>query len=393
MLKLNNSNKKAGAFMRVIKNYFFSIGTKVPFSELPEIVSLFLEENNLTSNTFMYYFEDLPACNITSEYIQKKSSCSKILKDCPSLGEIRLHKGSRYGRFDKLWISNIDKEKSFASETILPLMKKIHRRYGLSECDLYYFDINFFEKRTSFERNYRAAEDLCEEGFAFDKTVQIEDQPYGSGIRLHRDILADNYLSLSVDILHNGKIMDATPYYDSLQKLLPKIKSDSSVTVYLTEEEKKKYEKYSEAATSLLDKCRSFFSERLTDKEEQNTFESNYSIAKPMKKLSKQFGYSYEFTGYGSYASEKRTEKGNIIYIDVDSGPSHYDLNVQITYQGLGFFHGLGGAMLTPTNQQEADECLNNVFAAVSDLESTFIASLDLIFPETPSWFIPSPIP
>jgi len=53
----------------------------------------------------------------------------------------------------------------------------------------------------------------------------------------------------------------------------------------------------------------------------------------------------------------------------------------------------LGGAMLTPTNQQEADECLNNVFAAVSDLESTFIASLDLIFPETPSWFIPSPIP
>lgn len=379
--------------MRVIKNYYFSIGTKVPFSELPEIVNRYLAENNLKSNTFMYYFEDLPACNITSEYIQKKSSCSKILKDCPSLGEIRLQKGSRYGHFDKLWISNIDKVKSFSSDTILPLMKKIHRRYGLTDCDLYYFDIDFFGKRTSFERNYRAAENLCEESFPFDKTVQIEDQPYGSGIRLHRDILADNYLSLSVDILHNGKIMNATPYYDSLQKLLPKIKSDSSVTVYLTEEEKKKYEKYSEAATSLLDKCRSFFSERLTDKEEQNMFESNYSIAKPMKKLAKQFGYSYEFTGYGSYASEKRTEKGNILFIDIDSGPSHYAFNVQITYQGLGFFHCLGVASFTPVDQQGTDECLKGVFDAVSDFETELLPALDSCFPETPDWFTPSVIP
>lgn len=379
--------------MRVIKNYIFSIGTKVPFSELPEIVNRFFVENNLKSATFLYYFEDLPIGNITSEYIEKKSSCSKILKDCPSLGEIRFYNGSRYGRFDKLWISNIDKNNSFSSETILPLMKKIHRTYGFSQCDLYYFDINFFGKRSSFGRDYRDAEYLCEEGYDFDETEQIEDQPYGSGIRLHRDSLADNYLSLSVDILHDGKIMDATPYYESLQKLLPKIKSSCSVDIYLTEDEKKEFEKYSEIATPVLEQCRDFLSERIPSQEYQNRFESNYSIAKPLKKMAKQFGYSYEFTGYGSYALEKRTEKGNIIYIDVDSGPSHYDLNVHITYQGLGFFHGLGGAMLTPTNQQEADDCLNNVFAAVSDLESVLISSLDSIFPETPSWFIPSPIP
>lgn len=379
--------------MRVIKNYFFSIGTKVPFSELPEIVRLFIEENNLKSDTFMYYFEDLPACDITSEYIQKKSSCSKILKDCPSLGEIRFYNGSRYGRFDKLWISNIDKNNSFSSETILPLMKKIHRTYGFSECDLYYFDINFFGKTTSFGRDYKVAENLHEEGYDFDETVQIETQPYGSGIILHRDACADNFLTLSIDVLYDNNIMDATPYYESLQKLLPKIKSSCSVDIYLTEDEKKEFEKYSEIATPVLEQCRGFLSERIPSQEYQNRFESNYSIAKPLKKMAKQFGYSYEFTGYGSYALEKRTEKGNIIYIDVDSGPSHYDLNVHITYQGLGFFHGLGGAMLTPTNQQEADECLNNVFATVSDLESMFITSLDSIFPETPSWFIPSPIP
>lgn len=379
--------------MRVIKNYFFSIGTKVPFSDLPEIVSRFLDDNNLKSDTFMYYFEDLPACNITAEYIQKKSSCSKILKDCPSLGKIRFYKGSRYGRFDKLWISNIDKNNSFSSETILPLMKKIHRRYGLSTCDLYYFDIDFFCKRIHFERDYSDAEKLCEDGADFDATVQIDEQPYGSGIRLHRDILADNYLSLTVDILQDGKIMDATPYYESLQKLLPKIKSDSSVNVYLTEEEKKKYEKYSEEAAPLLNKCRDFLSERITDREEQNMFESNYSIAKPMKRLAKQFGYSYNFTGYGSYASEKRTEKGNVLLIDIDSGPSHYDLNVQITYQGLGFFHSLCCACFTPTDQQETDECLKSVFNAVSDFETALLPELDSSFPETPDWFTTSVIP
>ncbi len=379
--------------MRVIKNYIFSIGTKVPFSELPEIVNRFFVENNLKSDTFMYYFEDLPIGNITSEYIEKKSSCSKILKDCPSLGEIRFYNGSRYERFDKLWISNIDKNNSFSSETILPLMKKIHRTYGFSECDLYYFDINFFGKTTSFSRDYKAAENLHEEGYDFDETEQIETQPYGSGIILHKDACADNFLTLSIDVLHDNNIMDATPYYESLQRLLPKIKSSSSVDVYLTEDEKKEFEKYSEIATPVLEQCRGFLSERIPSQEYQNRFESNYSIAKPLKKMAKQFGYSYEFIGYGSYALEKRTEKGNIIYIDVDSGPSHYDLNVHITYQGLGFFHGLGGAMLTPTNQQEVDDCLNNVFTVISGLESTLITSLDSFFPETPSWFIPSLIP
>lgn len=379
-----------GIFMRVIKNYFFSIGTKVPFSELPEIVNRFLDENHLKNDTFMYYFEDLPIGDITPEYIQKKSSCSKILKDCPSLGEIRFYKGSRYERSDTLWISNIDNNNSFSSDTILPLMKKIHRTYGFSECDLYYFDINFFGKKTSFDRDYRAAENLFEEGYAFDETMYIQTQPYGSGITLHKDACAGNFLELSVDILHKNNIMDATPYYESLQKLLPKIKCSSSVKVYLTDDEKKKFEKYSEFATPVLEQCRDFLSERIPSNEYQNRFESNYSIAKPLKKLAKQFGYSYEFAGYGSYALEKRTTKGNIIYIDVDSGPSHYDLNVHITYQGLGFFHALGGTRLTPTNQQETDNCLNNVFAVLSDLESILIPSLDSIFPETPSWFTPS---
>jgi hypothetical protein len=90
------------------------------------------------------------------------------------------------------------------------------------------------------------------------------------------------------------------------------------------------------------------------------------------------------------YSLEKRTAKGNVIYIGVDSGPSHYDLGVWVSYQGIGFNHRIGCSYQTPVNQQEADAFLEDVLLAVSDFENTLLPALDCLFPETPSWFIPS---
>ena len=142
--------------MRLIRNYFFKIGTKIPFSEWPEIVHQFLLENHIISHRFLYYFEDILCYNENKEDAMPKCSCTKILKDCPSLGEIRYHNGKAHGRSDILYLSNIDRQDSFSEEKLLPLMKKIHRRYGFSESDLYYFDIDFFGKRTYFARDYSA---------------------------------------------------------------------------------------------------------------------------------------------------------------------------------------------------------------------------------------------
>ena len=358
--------------MRLIQHYTFNIKTKIPFSEWPEIVHRFLSENHLTSHRFLYFFEDILGFDETTDDALPRCGCARILRDCPSLGEIRWAQN----RPDRLWLSNIDSQEDFLESDILPLMKKIHRRYGFSESNLFYFDIDFFGKRTCFARD--------------DSVANIEHQPYGSGITLHRDVCGDNYLKLSVDLLHDGVVMDAAPYYEAMQKLLPKIKVATSLQIYLSEEEKQKIEEINQAAAPVLQTCRDFFKDRLPFTATQNTFSSNYSVAKPLKKLAKKYGYAYKLVWNGVYALEKRTAKGNVIYMDVDSGPSHYDLGVGVSYQGLGFHHRIGCSNQTPANQQEADAFLEHVMSIVSEFESTLLPSLDDQYPETPGWFIPA---
>ena len=378
--------------MRLVQHYIFNIKTKIPFSELPEIVHRFLSENYLTSHRFLYFFEDILDYNETKDEALPRSSCAKILKDCPSLGEIRYHNGRSHNRSDKLWLSNIDRSDDFSESNLLPLMKKIHRRFGFCESNLYYFDIDFFGKRPCFERDYSVALRMSKtDKIPFDPTLYMECQPYGSGITLHRDACAENYLKLSVDLLHDSIVMDATPYYEAMQKLLPKIKVTSSLSIYLSEEEKQRIEEINQSAEPVLQNCRDFFANRLPFTSSQNPFESNYSIAKPLKKLAKKYGYTYKLVWNGGvYSLEKRTAKGNVIYVDVDSGPSHYNLGVGVSYQGVGFNHRIGCSNQTPTNQQETDAFLEDILLTISEFENTLLPTLDCLFPETPGWFIPS---
>ena len=381
--------------MRLVKHYVFNIKTKIPFSEWPEIVHRFLTENHLTSHRFLYFFEDILSYNETKDEALPHSSCTKIQKDCPSLGEIRYYNGRAHNRGDTLWLSNIDRQDDFSESNLLPLMKKIHRRYGFCKSNLYYFDIDFFGKRTCFERDYSVALRMSKtDKIPFDPTLSMDCQPYGSGITLHRDACADNYLKLSVDLLHDGIVIDATPYYEAMQKLLPKIKATSSLSIYLSEEEKQRIEEINQSAEPVLQNCRDFFADRFSFTYSQNLFESNYSIAKPLKKLAKKYGYTYKLVWNGGvYSLEKRTAKGNVLNIAIDSGPSHYDLGVGISYQGVGFNHRIGCCNQTPTNQQEADAFLENTLSGISEFENTLLPALDRLFPETPSWFIPSDFP
>lgn len=375
--------------MRLVKNYVFNIKTKIPFSEWPEIIHRFLSENRLTSHRFMYYFMDIIGSIAPEDEVPAHSGCARILKDCPSLGEIRYTnlRGPK-----SLWLSNIDRQDDFPESRLLPLMKKIHRRYGFTESNLYYFDIDFFGNRTHFERDYSAALRWSTSSKTpFDPTQSIEYQPYGSGITIHRDICGENYLKLSVDLLHNGRVMDPTPYYEAMQKLLPKIKAVTSLKIYLTEAEKLRFEEINRSAAPTLQKCRHFFNERLPFTASQNNFPSNYSVAQPLKKLAKKYGYTYKLVWNGGvYSLEKRTAKGNFIFIEAYCGPSHYDLGVGVSYQGLGFNHSIGRSNQTPTNQQEADAFLESILSSVSEFENTLLPELDSLFPETPAWFIPS---
>ena len=378
--------------MRLIQNYRFDIRTKLPYAQWPEIVHRFLSENHLVSHRFLYYFDEFAKELPTQEEILRKSSCIKILKDCPSLGEVRYYHGKAYHRSEELFLSNIDGQENFPESKLLPLMNKIHRRYGFASCKLFYFDIDFFGNRTYFQRDYSMATRTCQAAsIPFDPTLHMEYQPYGSGIVLHRDICGDNYLLLSIDLLHNGIVMDPTPYRETMQRLLPNIKVTTFQKIYLTEEEQQEIGDINRHAAPVLKQCCQFLGERLPFVKGQNRFPSNYSVATPLKKLAKQYGYQYKLLWNGGvYALEKRTPRGNVLYIVADSGPSHYDLGVDVVFQGVGFKHTLGNSNQTPTNQQEADAFLEKVISEIAAFENTLLPSLDCLFPETPDWFIPS---
>ena len=89
--------------MRLIKNYYFDIGTKIPYSEWPEIVHQFLAENKLVSHRFLYYFSEFTQ----REDALQSGSCAKIRKDCPSINEIRTESEDA-DTWKRLYITNLD---------------------------------------------------------------------------------------------------------------------------------------------------------------------------------------------------------------------------------------------------------------------------------------------
>jgi len=380
--------------MRIIKNYFFNLSTKVPFSDQPDIIHRFLDENNLSSNRFLYFFEDIVTCATTIGTPPPECGCARLLKDCPSLGPARFYSGKAHGRFDTVYLSNIDLgiENKISEGVISPLIKKIHRRYRIGENILYYYDIDFFGVKTHFERDFSVAERVCKECKTdFDPATRLGSQPYGSGITIHRDVCGDNYLLMSIDILHDGKIFDAAAYCESMQRLLGGIKPKIFINVYLNNEEKAQIESLNKEALPALEECRRFFSSRLPYADMQNLHPSKYSVAKPLSALAKKHGYTYRILWQGGvFSLEKRTERKNAVLIEVDCGPSRYNLSLRAYFQGVGFNHLLCNSNHTPRNQRETDEYLAGVMRTFEEFEGTLLPKLDAIYPEAPDWFIPS---
>lgn len=378
--------------MRVIQTYAFKMSPKTPYSDYPAIAHRFLDELNLTSHRFLYFFDELIIPSIkTAEETLASGSCAKAVKDCPALGEIRFFDGKPYGASRLLFLSNIDTDTGCTEADILPHMKKIHRKYGFCECNLYYYDIDFFGEVIACDRDLTDAESRAAYfKKEFNPLWNLEDQPYGSGIRLHRYSTGGNYIALSIDLMHNGAIHDATPYFNAMKALLPNIHPSVSMKIYLTEAEKQEVASWYEQVAPVIEHGCNYFTEQFPTKDRQNNFLSNYTIASKLKKLAKQHGFSYHYEGFGVYVLDKRTLRGHVLRLWVDSGPSHFDTTYHVNIQGIGFCHRLCESMQTPTNQPESDACTDKFFSIVSEFEKTLLPEFDAFYSETPDWFVPS---
>lgn len=376
--------------MRVIQTYTFKISPKTPYSDYPEIAHRFLTEQDLVSQRFLYYFDESVFMK-TREEATATGSCAKAVKDCPALGEIRYLNGEEYGIGQELFLSNIDIDTGCTEADILPHMKKIHRKYGFVASDLYYYDVDFFHHVIPCERDLSWAEYRCAHFHKpFNPVLNLSNQPYGSGIRLHRYSTGGNFISFSIDLLHNGKMYDATPYFDAMKALLPNIHPTVKMEIYLTEEEKHEIAIWGQKIAPAVEKAQSYFATQFPTKDRQNFLPCNYTIAQKLKKLAKQHGFSYHYEGFGMCVLDKRTPRGHVLRLCVDSGPSHGDTTYHVNIQGVGFCHLLCKSMQTPTNQAEVDACSEKLLSILTEFEKTLLPELDAHYEETPDWFVPS---
>lgn len=371
--------------MRVIETHIFKLSKKIPFSEYPDIVHRFLSEQGLHFNKFMYYFDEL-VLGQTKEEALVSGSCAKAIKDCPVLGDIRF---LTFDNYFYTFLSNIDGDTGCTGADILPNIKKIHRRYGFSHIDIYYYDIDFFNDVIPFSRDMSYAEARayfyrCD----YDPAGKLYDQPYGSCIRLHRDHISESYISVSVDLLHNGIIHDASGYFSAMKALFPGVRPTVSMKIYLTDAEKQEIANWDDKFAPLKEEINNYLTERFPTKDKQNLLSSSYTIAPKLKTLAKQYGYTYTYVGNGYFELRKRTPMGHVLRMFADSGPSHYDTTYGVILQGIGFRHCLFSSMQTPTNQEESDKCSEDFFALFPEFEKEFIQQIDAFYNETPDWFV-----
>lgn len=358
--------------MRVIRRYRFEIGTKVPFAQWPEIVHRFLAESGLTYHRFLYHFSDMTGEGRLSQ------ACVRLQRDCPAIGESRIAWTEKTDSSTLIThvLTNMDTQADFAEELLLPLMGKIHRSYGFAEVQLCYCDVDFFDREIPVEREA----DLLKLG-----VWQLK----GSFITLYREPVFNRaFLDVNIDVLLQGQLLDATPYCEAMQRLLPKVKVGSSQIIVLTADEKQRIDEADRAAEPVIEACKAYLKERLPGLQRENNDPCRYSVARACKKLAKTYGYTYrlEWNG-GVYSLRKRTARGNVLYIDVDTGRFHGSTSLRLSFRGPGFSHYLGCADHVPADQQELEAALDASMQAIAAFEEALLPQLDACFPESPAWF------
>ena len=348
--------------MLAIQTYRFLIGTKIPFSDCPGIVQKFMAQQSLHYRRFLYYFED------------NYGGLPKIMKDCPHIGPIRSRPTNTGALF---YLSNIEEDTLCPEAEILSVVPKIHRRYGLNEAHLIYQDVDFFAQEIPAVVQVPANTPDCIKG---------------SSITLYRDSVFPRWNSIDLRIIINNgaTTYDPAPYFEAMQQLLPGVRYMGFVECCLTAEEKTVYDQLNASVAPLVQQaCRHFeklLPERL-DTSPSFLDTPKISVAPALKRIGKQYGYSYIKHEYGCFFVQKRTNSGHYILLDIDVGPNFKGVGLLIRFVGAGFDHRIGSTFRYPENQNDLEDYLLQIFDALASAEKDIIPALDAHYPPTPDWF------
>ena len=298
------------------------------------------------------------------------------MKDCPHIGPIR-SRPSNAGEF--FYISNIEEDTGCTEAEIISVVPKIHRRYGLSEAHIIYQDVDFFAQKIPAVMQAPANTPDCIKG---------------SSITLYRDSVFPRWNSIDLKIvIHNGTdTYDPAPYFEAMQQLLPGVRYMGFVECCLTNEERSLYDQLNESAAPLVQNACNYFAKQLPERITPTPAvldAPNLSVAPVLKRLGKQYGYSYVKHEYGCFFVQKRTASGHYILLDMDVGPVFKEVGLLIRYTGAGFTHRIGSASHNPQDQKDLEDYLLQIFKTLASAEKDVIPALDSHYPPTPDWYMP----
>ena len=344
--------------------YSFYIGTKIPFSEWPDIVQSYMKQQGLHYSDFFYTFEGLPKV------------IARAAKECPELGPVRTRQGKNA---EDYYLSNIESDTGCTEQMIMSLMPKIYRRYGFSESYLYYDGVDFFS------RTYPKARQAPTDEPDWDKRPCIT---------LYRDSVFPRFSSIDLDfVLHDDSgSYDPAPYVQAMKQLLPGVRHTAHTQCCLSDAEKAEYERLNREAEPLLDAVRSYLEDKLPPPPEFSFLSAkaaSLSVAPALRKLCRRYGFSYIRHYNGNFYIQKRSTGGHYIFLDIGVAPTCKRVELLVKYIVAGFEHRLAFRSFLPDDQADMESWFTECFDVLCAAEKEVFPPLAAHFPPSPDWYAP----
>lgn len=350
--------------MFTVKTCRYLLGTKIPFTQYPEIVQTFLSQNGLHYQNFYYYFQD------------NYGGLQKALKDCPSLGSIHTY---AFSNIEELFLSNIDEATTCTEKEIMDLMPKIYRRYGFTDTYLCYQDIDFCSLNIPS---------------VIRRDGNLPRLPRGSGICCSKDGVFPRWNSINLHVIvHDGtRAYDASAYFASMDALLPNARKMEYMDTYFTDEEQLFYDNLNETAKPMVSDAEKYLKACVPEHPDRNIDSANppkLPTASILKRLCKKYGFEYVKYEYFSCFIQKRTDNGHYLLLDANISPNSRFAGITANFAGMGFSHRILTAGLTPQNAEELENFFELCFQSLNAAEKEVLPPLSAHYPATPEWYIP----
>lgn len=354
--------------MRYFKQYFYKVGRKIEYKNVFSYIDAFFSEHNLRYDSMGY------------DLISLDDNCYKMVKKYPQLGPVEQVK-KEYS--DHYILSNMRVPGRCCDESTIRLIgSKIPRPYNFFDTHFYYRNVTFFSVEPGGENVKVDSHSNC---------VHV----FGSYIELYRDFEGPQSTSviMMIEVFDQQTSLQADAYAQRLSIALGKVKYLSSSSICMDAAEESMYAGLQQEAAPIVNAA----TVDLTEKAEQLTLylqenfpvydEVKFSIAKPLKKIGKQYGFDeYSYVAGGFYQITKRVSGGHYVVLEMDMGPMFRGVGAGISLCGAGFSYRFPCAYYSPCSQEEMDCMMTRIFETIAYFEEKYMPQVLKLYPDTPDW-------